>query len=347
MKEVPKILILYSMTGSGHRSVSEAIKIAIKDQNPDAEVILEDGLKREGFDPAKYYDWSVKKGRRQTNLTYRISNNPLLGRLGAMWVNWKSEENIYKLVNKHQPDVVVSTHFEIRPEAIPDFQGVFVNMVTNLYPHYLEIQPNARLVLVPTKEAEARAKSIVDDPTRVILTGFPIRPGFVQTAPPENDQILVLSGGKGQGRIPEQINNLVEAFPGRRVIVVCGDNENLREKIQAKYPQVNASGYVKELDKMVKLVKDARVVVSKPGAGSIWEVSSVGRPMVVTDWVGAWERSNINFITGNHLGIYTPDISMIGDAIDKIEKNYYAYIHPELFAQNAAQRIAEVILDAA
>jgi UDP-N-acetylglucosamine--N-acetylmuramyl-(pentapeptide) pyrophosphoryl-undecaprenol N-acetylglucosamine transferase len=116
--------------------------------------------------------------------------------------------------------------------------------------------------------------------SRVVLTGVPLREGFVQRTPAVPPRFLLITGGSQGARNLNQavwgaLDGLCERF--EEVVHVAGQQG--AEGVVSNQRQ----GYrgLAFVDDMASLMGDADLVVSRAGVGTIAELAAVGLPMVL------------------------------------------------------------------
>ena len=115
---------------------------------------------------------------------------------------------------------------------------------------------------------------------RTVLTGYPLRPGFVRRTPlvpPE--RLLVMGGSQGARRLNQStwgaLDRLLERF--REVIHLTGrqGEAEARELARPGYRPIPFS------DEVAGLMAEADLVISRAGVGACAEITAVGLPAIV------------------------------------------------------------------
>jgi UDP-N-acetylglucosamine--N-acetylmuramyl-(pentapeptide) pyrophosphoryl-undecaprenol N-acetylglucosamine transferase len=115
---------------------------------------------------------------------------------------------------------------------------------------------------------------------KTVLTGYPLRPGFVRRSPRVPPRcLLVLGGSQGARRINEAVWGALDELLARfeRVIHQTGAQGERRgaELARAGYEPIAFSS------DMPVLLGEADLVLCRAGVGTISEVTAVGLPMVL------------------------------------------------------------------
>ena len=95
------------------------------------------------------------------------------------------------------------------------------------------------------------------------------------------------------------------------MVVVCGRNEPLREKLEEMSitlpTPMTVIGFT---DRIPELFRAADLLVTKAGPGALAEANAAKLPVVVYDYVPGQERGNVDFVRANGLG----EVALHGNA---------------------------------
>lgn len=343
-----KVLVFYSKTGGGHLRSAEAISSEIKKRG-NIEVVLYDGLEQTGFNfkinPARMYGLMTTKLLPFWNFFYRVSNNTfstkVIRRLGKLiW-----GKSLKEIVNKEQPDLVISVHFLMTSETTgTDKTNIpFIFVVTDLgLPHRSLFDDKADIIITPDTAIKNYAEKFIEDKTKIKNLGYPVRTHFYpQRGRKLTNKLLVMGGGMGGGNI-EKIALFLIHTTHKKVIVVCGHNKALYEKLsKLNVPNLEVHKFS---DDIYKLMTESDIVITKSGPGSVMEAAVMGKPLIITTAVGPQEEDNVSFVVSNKLGLFCPDIKNLGKAIDKIYLNYSLYSRGHITFQSGTKAIVDEIL---
>ena len=135
-----------------------------------------------------------------------------------------------------------------------------------------------------------------DDPAlmnKVVWTGNPLRPAVVAAAgaaydPPQPGgplRVLVFGGSQGarvmSDVVPAAIEHLPAPVRGRLAIVQQAREEDL-ERVRATYDRLGVRAKVETFfDDLPQRMAAAHLVISRSGAGTVAELSAIGRPGVL------------------------------------------------------------------
>jgi UDP-N-acetylglucosamine:LPS N-acetylglucosamine transferase len=302
----PKILIISSDTGGGHRSAAAAIS---------------DGLEKfwKGRSPVVRVIKAVEESHRITEKLVDVYNWVLRHKQGWMkYLYWamnkirpETREFFYKRCfgyvrdqfEKWCPHVVVSVHpltqhifARILRELNLSEQVPLVTVVTDPCYGFWEAWAcdDVSLYLVANEDARDQLLDYGISPEKIKVSGMPVNPKFhsvdvvdaqnVRRAyglDPDKFTVFVNAGWIGGGNIPQIFKELVRGELDVQAIFLAGKNEELRlaaEKLakRAKFP-IKVIGYSDEIE---KLMQAANVMVSKLGGLTTFEALACRLPII-------------------------------------------------------------------
>ncbi len=302
----PKILIISSDTGGGHRSAAVAIV---------------EGVNRfwQGESAAVRVIRAIEESHQITNRLVNIYNWLLRNKQGWMkYLYWavnrfrpETREFFHKrcmgmLKNSFEkwcPHIVVSVH--------PLTQHIFgrilreLNLVSQVPLVTVVTDPcygfwrgwacdDVSLYLVANDEARRQLIDYGVDPEKIKISGLPVHPKFKEVddaaaqkarkafgLDPDKFTVFVNAGWIGGGNIPAIFKELVRGELDVQAIFLAGKNEDLRlhaEKLaeSANFP-VKVIGYSDEIE---KLMQSANVMISKLGGLTTFEALACRLPII-------------------------------------------------------------------
>ena len=306
MSNTPKILIISSDTGGGHRSAAAAIAEglqsfwqgdstvvrtikAVEDSHhiTDKLVNLYNWMLRNKQHWMKYLYWAVNKVRPETR---EFFHKRCIGYLRSQFDKWC-------------PHVVVSVHpltqhivAKILKELKLAEQVPLVTVVTDPCYGFWKgwACDDVSLYLVANDEARRQLLDYGIAANRIKVSGMPVDPKFCEVdeaaaqiarkaygLDPDKFTVFLNAGWIGGGNIPQIFRELVRGELDVQAIFLAGKNEELRieaEKIakHAKFP-VKVIGYSDEIE---KLMQSANVMISKLGGLTTFEALACGLPII-------------------------------------------------------------------
>jgi UDP-N-acetylglucosamine:LPS N-acetylglucosamine transferase len=331
MQNTPKILIISSDTGGGHRSAAKAIADgferfwhgkslavrtirAVEESHHITEKLVGfyNWMLRHRQSWMKYLYWFVNKFRPETR---EFFHRRCIGYVRETFEKWC-------------PHIVVSVH--------PLTQHIFgrilreLNLLGTIPLVTVVTDPcygfwkgwacdDVSLYLVANEDARLQLIDYGVSPERIKITGMPVHPKFHEVdeadarrareafgLDPEKFTVFVNAGWIGGGNIPAIFRELVRGELDVQAVFLAGRNEDLRlraEEIarQAKFP-VKVIGYSDEIE---KLMQSANVMISKLGGLTTFEALACRLPIIAdaTTPPMPQEAGTVNLIARNGAGI--------------------------------------------
>ena len=331
MSTTPKILIISSDTGGGHRSAAQSIS---------------DGLNKfwQGDSPVVKVIKGVEESHHITDKLVNVYNWVLKNK--QHWMKY-----LYWAVNKIRPEtrefflkrcigyvrdqfekwcphVVVSVHpltqhifARILRELNLTDQVPLVTVVTDPCYGFWKgwACDDVSLYLVANDDARDQLIDYGIRPEKIKVSGMPVNPKFhevdeqdaqnvrrVYGLDPNKFTVFLNAGWVGGGNIPHIFRELVRGELDVQAIFLAGKNEELRleaEQIasQAKFP-VKVIGYSDEIE---KLMQSANVMISKLGGLTTFEALACRLPIIAdaTTPPMPQEAGTVNLIQRRGAGI--------------------------------------------
>ena len=324
----PRILILFSDTGGGHRAAAGALTDALRQLDPTCIVTVADPLIGQG--PAivrrlaSLYSPVISRSRAAWGAVYHSSNTqPTFAAIRAVF-GPAVRRVLRELLRQHDPDVVLSVHpllnhiahQAIRKSGRP---RALMTVITDLVDfHRGWTFSQADLVIAPTERARKVALGRRVPPDRVKLLGLPVDLRFRPPALGEKQAlrrrfglaehrftVLVIGGAAGVGHLAAQVRVLATDPHPWQLIVVCGRNEKLRRRLM-ELPLATPMLALGFVDYMPELMRACDLVVTKAGPGAIAEALATGLPLVITGFLPGQESPNVDFVVESRIGFFAP-----------------------------------------
>ena len=115
---------------------------------------------------------------------------------------------------------------------------------------------------------------------RTVLTGYPLRPGFLPRTPEVPPRrLLVVGGSQGSHRINEAVWGALDGLLDRfREVVHLTGRQGAEKSATLRRPGYRPIAFS---DRVPELLAEADLVLCRAGVGTIAEVTAVGLPMLV------------------------------------------------------------------
>ncbi|HLM59016.1 MAG TPA: glycosyltransferase, partial [Pyrinomonadaceae bacterium] len=303
---VPKILIISSDTGGGHKSAAAAIAAGVQkfwggDSYAVRVVRAVEESHRLSARMVAVYNWVLRHRQHWMKYVYWFINRFRPEARGPLYR--RSLKYVHDLFEQWCPHVVVSVH--------PLTQHAFARVLKELgladkIPLVTVVTDpcygfwkgwacdDVTLYLVASEEAERQLVDYGVDPARIKVSGMPVHPKFelpdertAQAArsalglDPEKFTVFVNAGFVGGGNIPQIFKELVRGELNVQAIFLAGRNEELRAEAEtvaarANFP-VKVIGYSEQVE---QLMQAADVMVSKLGGLTTFEALACRVPII-------------------------------------------------------------------
>lgn len=333
-----KILYLYSDTGGGHRAAAKSLMAAVKQlRNNEIEQEAIDVFARgssflnvfaRAYAPViRYAPWLWRM------LWFSLNDNKRLALLEKISTPFILD-NIAKIFDEKKPDILVSVHPLVNHLSIKAAKkiGHHVPYVTvGMDPvdlHRSWISPDTDVMVVATEEARQICLREGLPENKIKVLGIPIDPRFSEVHDKKGAKlklglkedaftVLVMGGGEGAGNIYDIVNELNKSKLDMQLIVICGRNEALKNKLTGMNLRFPASifGFTNE----VPSIMDASdIIITKGGPGAIFEALAKDLPMIITSWLPGQEEGNIRYVLSHNIGKVSKDPAQIVPLIESI-----------------------------
>jgi 1,2-diacylglycerol 3-beta-galactosyltransferase len=324
--EQPHILFLFSDTGGGHRSASEAIIEAINQLFPNQ-------ISTEMVDLFRQY--APPPLDRAPEIYPPLSRMPDLWRLGYHAVDSQRRtrivsnivwpyirRSIHRLLEEHPCDLIVSVHPLMNTPILRMLgkrEMPFITVVTDMVStHSFWYDPRADMVIVPTEKARERAIENEVAGAKIRVVGLPVSEKFCE---PQGDSheirhslgwpddlpiVLLVGGGEGMGPLEKTAHAIEEARLPVRLVIVAGRNRSLRNRLENHSWRIPVLiyGFIRE---MPRFMRAADILVSKAGPGTISEAFIAGLPIILYSKMPGQEDGNVDYVVQEGAGKWAPD----------------------------------------
>lgn len=339
----PKILIISSDTGGGHRSAAAAITNGVQKfwQGNSVAVRTLKAVEESHHITEKLvgiYNWTLRNRQHWMKYLYWVINK----------VRPETREFFMKrcigfcrdAFEKWCPHIVVSVHpltqhifARILKELNLTDQVPLVTVVTDPCYGFWKgwACEEVSLYLVANDDARRQLVDYGIAPERIKITGMPVDPKFHDVDPaaaqlarkaygldPDKFTVFVNAGWIGGGNIPQIFRELVRGDLDVQAIFLAGKNDELRIEAEdiaksAKFP-VKVIGYSDEIE---KLMQSANIMVSKLGGLTTFEALACRLPIIAdaTTPPMPQEAGTVRLIEQNGAGLLLREPSDIVPAL--------------------------------
>src|SRR6266478_6367532 len=372
----PKILIISSDTGGGHRSAAAAIVAGIQSivEGESYAIRVVRAIEDAHHITAKLvaiYNWVLRNKQHWMKYLYWAINR---FRPDAHPFFYKrTVKYVAGLFQRWCPHIVVSVHpltqhlfARVLKELGLADRIPLVTVVTDPYYGFWKgwACDDVRLYLCATEEARRQLIDYGIAPERIKVSGMPVHPKFsfpgdqaaqlARTAlglDADKFTVFVNAGWEGGGNIPHIFRELVRGELDMQAIFLAGKNEALKDEVEtlaaeAKFP-IKVIGYSDEVE---KLLGAANVMISKLGGLSTFEALSCRVPIIAdgTTQPMPQEASTVNLIVKSGAAVLLQRASDVVPVVQRMIKDstHYAAMRAATISvhiPNATRRIVEEI----
>jgi UDP-N-acetylglucosamine:LPS N-acetylglucosamine transferase len=372
----PKILIISSDTGGGHRSAAAAIVAGIQSlvESDSYAIRTVRAIEEAHHITAKLvaiYNWLLRNKQHWMKYLYWAVNR---FRPDAHPFFYKrTVKYVAGLFQRWCPHIVVSVHpltqhmfARVLKELGLADRIPLVTVVTDPYYGFWKgwACDDVSLYLVASEEARRQLIDYGIAPERIKISGMPVHPKFsfpgdraarvARTAlglDPEKFTVFLNAGWEGGGNIPHIFRELVRGQLDVQAIFLAGRNEALKHEAEmlaadAKFP-IKVIGYSDEVE---KLMRAANVMISKLGGLTTFEALASGVPIIAdgTTVPMPQEASTVNLIVKGGAAVLLQRASDIVPVVHRMieDSKHYAALRAAtitLAIPNATKRIVEEI----
>jgi processive 1,2-diacylglycerol beta-glucosyltransferase len=313
-----KVLVIYATAGAGHKMAAQAVYNGLKGQ-PGVEAVFVDSL---DYTSAYYkylysrvYTLLITRAPWAWGFFFWLLDRPVLQplvRLARRIQNSLQANNLHRYLVEQQFDYIISSHFF--PNEVAGFlkrtgkiKSRIICCVTDFDVHRIWLSAGVDFYTVACGSTQKKMAALAVPPEKVIVAGIPTDQKF--SRPRDIAQlrrqlglesgiftVLIATGSFGIGPIAE----IVEALPGFQIMVVCGHNKNLYQKLSGLQSKaVKIFGLVNNMD---ELMAASDAMITKPGGLSISEALVTGLPMIFFNAIPGQEENNVRVLRGYGVG---------------------------------------------
>ncbi len=364
-----RILFLFSDTGGGHRSATEAMIEALELEYPGRfKTSMVDFFREYYPRPLRYAPEMyppISRVPSAWGFTFKVSDGR--GRSRAMTqISYPYvRRGAQRLIRENPADLIVSVHPLVNAHMVRAMRKSprpYTTVVTDLVStHALWFDRRADLVVVATEEAREKAieYGIAEGNLRVI--GLPVAERFKH---PLDDRmawrqkmgwrtdlpvILLVGGGDGMGPLKRVARAVNDAGLKATLVVVCGRNADLKAELEAVEWRLPAHiyGFTAE---MPRFMAASDMLVTKAGPGTISEGFIAGLPLVLYAKLPGQEDGNVRYVEQLNAGVWAPRPREVVEALrrwvdDPAAREQAASASRRAAKPDAAREIARLIAD--
>ena len=330
-----KVLILSCGTGGGHNSAAKAI----------LEELLSQGLEADFMEYLEIINTNLKN---KVNEIYLKSTNnegktfKVAYKLGEIYqktnikspvygLNQLNKNKLYDYIKRNGYEYIITTHLfaaqaltAIKKEHRINFTAVATDYVC--IPFWRETNPD--FMITPSDELKS---SFIDQgvkENKLIPLGIPVKRAYSEDYDINDCKkkvgldinkryVLLLTGSMGFGNVEEIVDELKNNIKDINLIVACGTNKELYEKLKGKNNVIPLE-FTENID---LYMKSSDIILSNPGGLTTTEIAVLGKPFIHTMPIPGCENYNANFFESHKMSLKCMNIPEIVESTKLLLEN--------------------------
>lgn len=326
-----RFLILTGDSGFGHRSAANSIAKAIETHYPrQANTVVCNPLAESGtpFFIRKGetdYDNNVINHAGFYRFVYDISNLKTTSVLIENTVALLLQKNIQDLINRHHPEVIVTTNQWFNAPAGAAITKLNINLplftvvtdLADLHLLWFSSLPDQYYVASDQVRREAIENGV--DARKIAVSGIPVDPFFADDnrakaeikrdlgLDPGKTTLLFIGSKRVRGALPylQSLNLVRHNF--ELVAIAGGDDDLFFELTQQRWTfPIHIRNFVNNVPEWMRA---ADVLITKAGGLVVSEGMAAGLPMVLINYLPGQEEGNVKFVHDRGVGILVKSTS--------------------------------------
>ncbi|MFH0753387.1 MAG: glycosyltransferase [Candidatus Omnitrophota bacterium] len=315
----PKILVIHATAGAGHRKAAEAIHHGLSARHITTAMIVDaldytSAFFRCGY--SKGYEFMVAEMPTFWAGFFWLTDQawflPFF-RAGRRFYNGINTHRLVSYLRQEKFDRIVITHFLSAEvcgylKRTGQIDSRLIVVVTDFDVHKIWLIEGVDEYCVASEYTRERLMALGVGAERITVTGIPLDEKFTRLREKKEirrklgldaDAFTVLISTSSFGFGP--IEQLAEYLEQLQLIVICGNNQALRQRMEARGNRRHKiCGFV---DNMEEMMAASDVMVTKPGGLSVTEALANNLPMVFFSAIPGQEAGNVRVLAANGIGL--------------------------------------------
>ncbi len=362
-----KILMVHASAGAGHQKAAEALFAGVQKTYPQHEVKIIDALDYTSPSFKKLYCGTYFFLISQLPLVWGLFFNILeqnwiqpLVRISRRFYNSIVAESLEQFLQEEQFDYIFSTHFmptevgaALKRKGL--IRSQLITVITDFDVHKIWLAEGVDRYTVASDWTKRKLKRLGVEEEKILVSGIPVNDKFLESFDigflkkklgfvDNNFTVLLATGSFGIGPLEEIVQYLF--LEGFQTLVVCGQNEDLRTRLNEKnYSNVKVLGLV---DNMHELMSVSDVMVTKPGGLSISEALVRQLPLIFFNPIPGQEAHNVQVLASHQIGFLAQNPEQIIQEVRRLSHHKDAFLTAvrrtqSLARPNAVQDILNLV----
>lgn len=332
-----RVLILSASAGTGHLRAADALARTFR-QSPQVDQVLNDDaleysnpLFRDVY--STLYTRLVKSAPTFVGWWYETSDKPWRASDLRVMYDRLNTGPLVDFIQGFRPNFIVCTHFMpagvIAHLITRKKLDVHLSIVVTDYDcHSMWLSKAFNRYFVALEETKVHLEALGLPGRRITVSGIPVDPAFNEPVDrksvlakhhlwPDKPILLVSAGALGVTRTEAAVKRLMGLRHAVQVIVVCGKNDDLRERVErlaAQKPEMfRVLGFTNEMHKLMRV---STLFVGKPGGLTTSECMVCGLPMVILEPIPGQEDRNSDHLLEKGAAIKCNETTVLPFKID-------------------------------
>lgn len=334
-----RVLIMSTSAGAGHVRAASALETAFRLDARVDEVLNNDALRytnrifRDFY--SKFYASLVQSAPNFLGWWYKASDEPWRTDRMRNMIDRLNTRPLVKFIQDFDPHITVCTHF--MPAGIishliatQKIKAQLSIVVTDFDFHAMWLSRAFHRYFVALDETKAHLELLGIPGDRITVSGIPIDAVFRDPVDrdhvcarlglnPELPIVLLSAGAAGAEQSAYVAERLCDLPDAVQIIVVCGRNEALRERVNRLSRQTHRSmhvlGYTED---MADLMKVSDLLIGKPGGMTSAEAVSAGLPLCIIDPIPGQEERNSDHLLEQGIAIKCNDLMVLPYKVNQL-----------------------------
>ncbi|HTX59602.1 MAG TPA: glycosyltransferase [Verrucomicrobiae bacterium] len=332
-----RVLFLSASVGAGHLSAANAVCAGLREIDPAARTHVVDSYRYAASVVSRVvsdgYLQMVKTIPQMYRYVYDRAERATEVGPFRTWAHQFTAGNLRPLLERERPDVVVCTH-AFPCGAMAEYKRQFadappvVGILTDFAVHAFWIHDNVDGYTVATDSVRDVMVARGIDPSRVSVSGIPVRPEFAPHGEPVaalrerlglpggRPLVLMMGGGLGIGPLERMIRSLHGFGAPIAAAVIAGRNVRIERRVLAAAESVD---YPVRVLRFVENVYDymhaADAFVTKPGGLSLAEALVAEVPIVLCKPLPGQEERNARVLCEAGAAVRSPRLDELASVL--------------------------------
>ncbi len=314
------VLIPYASAGNGHRAAAQALWQAFEEEGLGAIItdVLHFSVPLFRMVYSKTYSIMGEYSHLSCEAMYRLMDRPREESLLIQFIDWLCERHVRPFtgfVEENEIELALCTHFlpslvlaSMRRKG--SYAGEIYSVITDYGLHKVWVHEDVDRYFVPHEDIRKTLLALGVAEEKIDITGIPVKREFA-SANREGERsrelftVLLSGSAVSDNKVLQILRWLGEMKSSLRVLLVAGRNEGLLERLESyeppKHMALERFGFVHN---MPSLMKEADLMITKPGGLVVTEALCASLPMILVSPIPLQETENALYLEKEGAALY-------------------------------------------